>query len=152
MFKKITMALSLVSMPVFAGEITHANFVPSSKTMSSEYAVASSSKGPENGFARREIKVSSGHRVSMTNPTDRRVGFHYIYTLCVDKSGCIDRKFDQWVEPHTNFQDAGTLEGHVAFAYNGEYTAYAKTQITCDIPQYADEYTAYNRIIVVNDR
>lgn len=151
MFKKVAVVLSLVSTPLFASEITDSRYIPESKTMASEYAVASASKGPEHGFVRREIKVMSGHSVSMTNPHDQRIGFHYVYTLCVDKSGCIEKKFDQWVEPHTNFQDRGNLEGHVAFAYNGEYTVYAKTKITCDIPQYSDEYTSYNRIIVVKD-
>lgn len=124
-----------------------ASLIMSSTVMaSSPYAVSFVEAKDVHGTANQEVLVSSLHTVSMTNPTNNVIGWHYIYSLCNQFGKCFEKKFTVNVQPHANFQDHGTIDTRAVFDKPAQYKFAASTKIIGDIKDFSDEKISYNTI------
>lgn len=148
--KVILTVAALVTSTNINAEIINAKYISNMSKSKTEYVIAEASKGSESGRINLPIELSSQHYISITNPTDRVIGWQYIFTLCVEDRGCFEKKFTKNLEPHTNFKDNGKLEGTIVINKQGQYVVYAQTKVIGDIEKYSDNMTSSNYIYVDN--
>lgn len=115
----------------------------------SDYVVVDAITKPIYAQRYNKVKIETLHYISLTNPTNKVLGWQITYSLCTEK-GCIEKKDTRNIEPHANIQIKEPLEAYTSYTERGQFKYWGKTKAIGDIKEYSDEATVQNYINVTD--